>query len=71
MDNDGKHGKFFDTYENDERDEILSVRGPVVEDIPVFKFKKIKAKRFYRYLSPTFMKEFKNVIKLYNAIAGS
>ena len=41
---------------------------PVVVRQVVPKFNALKQKHFYRYLSPGFMKEHKNLIKMYNSI---
>jgi len=43
-------------------------RGMQVKKQPVPQFHPIKHRYFYRYLSPKFMKEFKNTIKIYNTI---
>ena len=41
---------------------------PNVANQLVPKFEPLKEKHFYRYLTPGFMKQYKNYIKLYNTI---
>ena len=42
--------------------------GMQVSDQPVPRFNPLKHSHFYRYLTPGFMKQYKNYIKLYNTI---